>query len=222
MAQKPRPYPALLVCVESPIRSIRTLFPELAVPRVAASNARGGSPCATAAYACHRTYRYQNFGPTNFHDMFPRRKCTVSPSHRNRFILSDYRTLVRSPLTPFSVRRTIETQGEILCAYENNALHRHSSYHQQAPDPLGRKDGGAYAARLASTGSTAPRRSTTFSAIGWSKPAPSTRLERKALARLLLRPLRAQRRRPRRRPHLHLLALERQRRSHQQLGRPLS
>ena len=45
--------------------------------------------------------------------------------------------------------------------------------------------------------------------------------QREALARLLLRPLRPQRRRPRRRPHLHLLALEGRRRPHQQLGRPL-
>ena len=41
------------------------------------------------------------------------------------------------------------------------------------------------------------------------------------VARLLLRPLRRQRCGARRRPHLHLLALERRRRPHQQLGKPV-
>ncbi len=45
--------------------------------------------------------------------------------------------------------------------------------------------------------------------------------QRKTLARLLLRPLGRQRRRSRRRPHLHLLAFQRRRRPHQQLGKSL-
>ena len=45
--------------------------------------------------------------------------------------------------------------------------------------------------------------------------------ERGAVAGLLLRPLRRQRRRPRGGPHLHLLALEGRRRPHQQLGKPV-
>lgn len=37
-------YPALFVCVESPIRSIRTFVPGFRCAAVAASNNRGGSP----------------------------------------------------------------------------------------------------------------------------------------------------------------------------------
>src|SRR5260370_28686727 len=48
-AQNPRPYPALLVWVESPIRSIRTVVPGARTAAVVASNARGGSPCASAS-----------------------------------------------------------------------------------------------------------------------------------------------------------------------------
>ena len=47
-AQKPRPYPALSVWVESPIRSMRTVVPGLRAAAVAASNAFAGSPCASA------------------------------------------------------------------------------------------------------------------------------------------------------------------------------
>jgi hypothetical protein len=45
-AQKPRPYPALLVWVESPIRSIRMVVPGARTAAVAGSNALGGSPWA--------------------------------------------------------------------------------------------------------------------------------------------------------------------------------
>ena len=72
-----------------------------------------------------------------------------------------------------------------------------------------------------STGSTARRRNTTTLCAQMVAAGTFIKLEPEALAGLLLRPLRRERRGPRRGPHLHLLALQGGGRADQQLGQPL-
>ena len=73
----------------------------------------------------------------------------------------------------------------------------------------------------ASTGWTARRRSTTSSAPEMVADRHAHQAEPGSVARLLLRPVRCQRRRARRAAHLRLLAVEGRRRADQQLGQPV-
>ncbi len=97
---------------------------------------------------------------------------------------------------------------------------RHTPQQKRPSPPLGRKNGPAHPTRPHPLGGRFPRRARRHLRRN-GRERHLHQAERKALARLLLRPLRCRRRSPRGRPHLHLLVLQRRRRSHQQLGRSI-
>ena len=94
---------------------------------------------------------------------------------------------------------------------------RQTPHQEQAPHPMGRERWPTSPSRRQSTGWTAPRgKRSALRTDGGRRHLHQAQPE--ALARLLLRALRPERRGPRRRPHLHLLALEGRRGPDQQLG----